>query len=69
MKQDNSEEMGFMRLPEILNYIPIGKSTWWKGVKSGRFPKGIKLGTRTTAWKKADIKRLLKDFEGSSSLK
>ncbi len=69
MKQDNSEEMGFIRLPEILDYIPIGKSTWWKGVKSGRFPKGIKLGVRTTAWRKADIKRLLKDFESSSSLK
>jgi prophage regulatory protein len=52
-------ETGFLRLPQILEFIPVGKSTWWAGVKSGRFPKGVKLGPRTTAWRCEDIRSLI----------
>jgi predicted DNA-binding transcriptional regulator AlpA len=52
----------YLRLPQILELIPIGKSTWWAGIKSGRFPKGVKLGPRTTAWRAEDIHQLLNDF-------
>ena len=44
-----------IRLPEVQKLIPVGKSTWWDGVKSGRFPKPIKLGRRITCWRLADI--------------
>jgi prophage regulatory protein len=50
---------GFMRLPAVLAIIPVSKSTWWAGVKSGRFPKSVKLGERTTAWKVEDIRELI----------
>ena len=49
---------GFIRISEILapkGPIPVSKSTWWAGVKSGRFPKPVKLGPRTTAWRVEDI--------------
>ena len=52
---------GFVRLPVILKVFPIGRSTWWAGVKAGRFPVPVKLGPRTTAWKVEDIRRLLGD--------
>ena len=52
-------ETGFLRLPAILKIYPIGRSTWWQGVKDGRFPKPIKLGKRTTAWRVEDIKALI----------
>jgi len=52
-------EVGFIRLREILTVIPIGKSCWWEGVKSGRFPKPIKLSVRCTAWKAEDIRHLI----------
>ena len=52
-------ETGFLRLPAILKVYPIGRSTWWQGVKDGRFPKPIKLGQRTTAWRVEDIKALI----------
>ena len=52
-------ETGFLRLPTILEIFPIGKSTWWQGVKDGKFPKPVKLGERTTAWKVEDIKALI----------
>jgi predicted DNA-binding transcriptional regulator AlpA len=52
-------ETGFVRIATILQIFPIGRSTWWQGVKDGRFPKPIKLGERTTAWKVEDIKTLI----------
>ena len=57
-------ETGFLRLHQILRIIPVGKSTWWAGVKSGRFPKPVKLGPRTTAWKAEVIADLEKSFGG-----
>lgn len=54
---------GFVRLPVILAHIPVGKSTWWDGVRSGRFPAPIRgLGPRITAWRAEDIHKLIKDL-------
>lgn len=50
---------GYVRLPAILKVFPVGKSTWWEGVRSGRYPKSVKLSKRTTAWKVEDIRALL----------
>ncbi len=56
-------ETGFLRLKQIVGdqekgipaIIPVSKSTWWSGVKSGRYPKSVKLSDRCTAWRKADV--------------
>lgn len=65
-------ETGFLRIGQIIGnsksippspaLIPISKSTWWAGIQAGRFPKGIKLGPRTTAWRVEDIRSLLKSL-------
>ena len=55
-------ETGFVRLTQILEVIPLGKTSWWAGVKSGRFPKPIKLSARCTAWKAEDIHGLIRQF-------
>ncbi|MDK9698337.1 MAG: AlpA family phage regulatory protein [Siculibacillus sp.] len=55
-------EAGLIRLASILapkGPIPVGKSTWWDGVKSGRFPQPVKLGPRVTAWRVEDIRALV----------
>ena len=63
-------ETGFVRLstiigdpkadPPIPPIIPVSKSTWWAGVKSGRYPKPAKkLGPRITVWKVSDIIALI----------
>ena len=59
--------IGYLRLSQIIGnkkkhipaLIPIGKTTWWAGVKTGRFPKPIKLTPRTCLWRIADILTLL----------
>jgi prophage regulatory protein len=57
-------ETGFIRLANLLapeGPIPVSKSTWWLGVKTGRFPKPVKLGPRITAWRAEDIRTLIRD--------
>jgi predicted DNA-binding transcriptional regulator AlpA len=61
---NNFPATGFVRLAHILapaGPIPVSKSTWWQGVKDGRFPQPQKLGPRTTVWKVEEIRAL---FEG-----
>lgn len=48
-----------LRVRQVLERIPISRSAWWLGVAEGRYPKPIKLGPRTTAWKEQDIDELI----------
>jgi len=62
-------EVGYLRLRQIIGkpdadppipaVIPVGKSTWWAGVKSGRYPTGVKISPRCTAWRVEDIRALI----------
>lgn len=53
---------GFLRLSAIIGPrgpIPVSKSTWWAGIKEGRYPRPVKLGPRITAWRVEDIRALI----------
>jgi predicted DNA-binding transcriptional regulator AlpA len=62
---------GFLRLSQIIGnsranppiaaLIPIGKSSWWQGVRDGRYPPSLKLGPRTTVWRVEDIRTLIEN--------
>ncbi len=56
------------RLPQVLKKVPVGKSTWWAGVASGRFPCAYKLGPKTTVWKKSDIETLIANLASKGGL-
>ena len=66
-KMNQLPETGFLRLSQIIGnpdkgippIIPVKKSTWWQGVKTGRFPQPVKLGPRVTAWRVEDIRSLI----------
>ncbi len=57
-------ETGFVRLPQVLKVFPVSKSTWWAGVKDGRYPKPVKLGPKMTAWRVEDVKELIASTQG-----
>jgi len=57
----NLPETGLLRVNQILRFIPVSRSSWWQGVKTGRFPKPFKLGERTTVWKVSDILALINE--------
>jgi len=63
-------ETGFLRLAQIIGnpkaeppippIIPVRKSCWWDGVRTGRFPKPVKIGNgRGTFWRVEDIRALI----------
>jgi len=69
-QQNSLPTAGFLRLNQIIGnpkanppvqaIIPVSKSTWWAGVKSGRYPQPVHtLGLRITAWRAEDIRALI----------
>lgn len=66
-------QFGLLRLWQILGdkrrgsppIIPVSKSTWWAGVKSGKYPQPVKLSARCTCWRVEDIRELLARMERS----
>jgi hypothetical protein len=64
-------QFGLLRLWQILGnrrkgippIIPVSKSTWWAGVKSGKYPKPVKLSARCTCWHVEDIRKLIERME------
>jgi prophage regulatory protein len=61
--QQTHSNARLLRLKDILaplGPIPMSKSTWWAGVKSGRYPQPVKLGPRITAWRAEDIDGLIR---------
>ena len=53
-------DTGFLRLPQVLRLVPVSRSTWWAGVRSGRYPQPTRaLGARITAWRVEDIRALI----------
>jgi predicted DNA-binding transcriptional regulator AlpA len=63
MNQYTLPETGYVRLSTILKIIPVSKSTWWAGVKDGRFPKSVKISSKITAWRVEDIRALILSFD------
>lgn len=39
--------------------LPIGLSTWWLWAKLGKIPKGVKLSSRITVWRREDVLALV----------
>jgi len=52
-------EQTLLRLPQVLQRVPVSRSHWWAGIASGKFPAGIKLSDRVTCWKSGDIQNLI----------
>lgn len=69
MSRNPLPETGYLRLSQIIGspnaeppippIIPVSRSSWLAGCKSGRFPAPVKLGPRTTVWKVVDILALI----------
>ncbi len=58
-KQEERQER-LLRLKQVLELIPVSKSTWWAGCATGRFPKPVHLGPRVTCWLESSILALMK---------
>nr|WP_083519080.1 AlpA family phage regulatory protein [Bradyrhizobium jicamae] len=64
IKEDAAPTSKLRRLISIIGPngpIPVSRSTWWAGVKSGRFPAPLSLGGRLTVWRDEDIRKLIEE--------
>ena len=52
------KEERLLRLKQVLEIIPVSKSSWWAGVKDGKYPASVKYG-RSTFWVNSDIQNLI----------
>ena len=72
MNKDNNSnqlpETGFLRLPQILKLIPIGKSTWWAKVKTGIYPQPVKLGSKIAVWRVEEIRILIEQLSNGKQI-
>jgi len=67
-------ETGFLKIWQIIGnpkanppvpaILPVGRTTFLNGVKSGKYPKPVKLGERSIAWKVSDIRALVEQLGG-----
>ena len=55
------QEITFLRLPQVLAIFPVSRSSWWAGVKSGKYPAPVKISERVTAWRLIDIVELCEE--------
>ena len=51
-----------LRINQVLALVPVGRSSWWEGCRTGRYPKTIKLGPRTTVWRAEDIAAFIENL-------
>ena len=58
---------GFLRLNDVLKFIPIKKTRWYKGVKSGEFPRPIAFSPRVKVYRVEDIRTLIEPFGSQST--
>lgn len=50
---------GFLRLNDVLKFIPVKKTRWYKGLKTGEFPQPIQISPRVKAYRAEDIRALI----------
>jgi predicted DNA-binding transcriptional regulator AlpA len=48
-----------LRLPDVLRLFPVCRSSWYNGIKAGKYPPPIKISIRTSAWRRSDILALI----------
>ena len=60
---NNESHEVLLRLPQVLQLIPVSRSAWWAGVKSGKYPASVKLGERTTCWKRSEILAVIQNAQ------
>jgi prophage regulatory protein len=65
-------ETGWVRERQILGdpdsdpptpaIVPVSRSTWWRGIRDGRFPRPTKIGPNSTAWRAEEIRELVESL-------
>ena len=57
MQQSESRDFlpQILRVPQVLEATGIGRSTLWRRVKDGSFPRPVRLGPQSVGWRRSDV--------------
>lgn len=70
MSQQNTistlPEFGFIRLPQVLRILGVSKTTLYRGMEDGIFPKSRKLTEKTVVWDVDELREFVKKIKDSS---
>ena len=61
-KQPQAPDIALWSCRDVLSHIPISRSSWWAGVKSGRYPAPVRISPKRVAWRASDIRALVASF-------
>jgi prophage regulatory protein len=65
-----SNELTLLRLKQIIGskkegiepIFPVSKASWYAGIAEGKYPKSVKIGARSVAWKSSEIQALIAEL-------
>ena len=52
--------MRYLRFKELRSRIPLGRTTIWKMMQEGRFPKSHRIGKAAAAWLESEVEEWIK---------
>lgn len=52
-----TDDVAFLRLPEVKAMIGLSKSSLYALIKEKQFPAPVRLGTRAVAWVKSEVRQ------------
>jgi predicted DNA-binding transcriptional regulator AlpA len=56
-------EQNLLKLRDVLKMFPVSKTTWYAGIRDGRYPKSVKIGKKAVAWLKQDIEKCIENIK------
>lgn len=62
-------EQELLKLKDVLKIVPVSKTTWYTGMKDGRYPQPVKIGLKAVAWRKEDIENYLSSLNEEKTRK
>ncbi|ANI33808.1 Prophage CP4-57 regulatory protein (AlpA) [compost metagenome] len=54
-----------LRLPDVLRITGMGRNTVYTRIKEGTFPKQVKIGPKSVAWRQSDINQWMASLNPS----
>ena len=57
-----------LRIHDVLQRIPISRTSLYDGIKIGLYPAPVRVGKRTIAWRESEINELINNFRRGEGL-
>ncbi|MBO1567073.1 helix-turn-helix transcriptional regulator [Yersinia pseudotuberculosis] len=60
LKNQQSEKL--LRINDVLNIVPMGKSTFYAWMQAGKAPQPVRFGSRCSMWRYTDIMKFIEEY-------